>query len=63
MANTVRMFSDDIRMEFGLKKCGILTLKGAMVERGEGILLPEDRKLKLVKEEGYKYLGTLYTAI
>ena len=27
LMNTVRIFSDDIKMEFGIKKCGVLVMK------------------------------------
>ena len=46
-------------MEFRLKKCGILTLKRGNVKRSEGITLPDDRKMKSVEDEGYKYLAIL----
>ena len=32
----------NIRIEFGLKKCGILPLKIGKVKRSEGILIPDD---------------------
>ena len=59
LVNTVRIFSDNTRMEFGMKKCGILTLKRGKVERSEGILLPDARKIKSVEEESYQYPGIL----
>ena len=35
----VHVFSTDIGMEFGMKKCGILTMKRAKVVRCDGIKL------------------------
>ena len=54
---TVHIFSTDIGMEFGIKKCGILILKRGKITRSEGIELPNGDKLKEVGEEGYTYLG------
>ena len=38
----------DIGIEFGIKKCGVLVLKGGKIVKMEGM-------------EGYKYLGILET--
>lgn len=59
LVNTVRVFSNDIGMEFGLEKCGILILKRGKVEKAEGITLPDGCKMKSLEEDGYKYLGVL----
>ena len=39
LVRTVHMFSNDIGMEFGMKKCGVLTLKRGKIVRSEGIRL------------------------
>ena len=57
LVQTVQIFSEDIRMEFGLKKCGSLVLRKGKLIAGEGIHLPNDRLMKEVTEEGYTYLG------
>ena len=54
---TIHIFSTDIGMEFGIKKCGVLILKRGKITRSEGIELPNGDKLKEVGEEGYTYLG------
>ena len=54
LVQTVHTFSTDIGMEFGIKKCGMLVLKGGKIAKMEGIVLPckwpvmkeiDDRKL------------------
>ena len=54
---TVHVFSTDIRMEFGIKKCGIFTMKREKVVRCEGIKLPNCEVIKEVEKEGYTYLA------
>ena len=39
LVRTVHVFSTDIGMEFGIKKCGILTMKRGKVDRCEGVML------------------------
>jgi len=46
LVSTCHIFSTDIGMAFGLKKCGILTLKRGKVARCEGIKLPHGEVLK-----------------
>ncbi|XP_047484939.1 uncharacterized protein LOC125036390 [Penaeus chinensis] len=57
LVRTVHMFSNDIGMEFGMKKCGVLTLKRGKIVRSEGIKLADGQTMKEVQEEGYTYLG------
>ena len=57
LVRTVHIFSTDIGMEFGIKKCGVLILKRGKITRSEGIELPNGDKLKEEGEEGYAYLG------
>ena len=38
---TVYVLSTDIGVEFGTKKCGILTMKRGKIVKSEGIKLPE----------------------
>ena len=60
LMNTVRIFSDDIRMEFGIKKCGVLVMKKGKHVRSEGIEIRSGEKIKEIDlEKGYKYLGIL----
>ena len=57
LAFTVNIFSTDIGMEFGIKKCGTLIFKRGKVVRSDGIELPRGEKIKEIEETGYKYLG------
>ena len=56
LVKTVHVFSTDIGMEFGTKRCGILTLKGGKVVRFERIKLPNSEVMNKVEKEGYTYL-------
>ena len=42
LVRTVHIFSTDIGMEFGMKKCGILTKKRGKVVKCDGIKLPNN---------------------
>ena len=57
LVNTVRVFSDDFGMEFGLKNCGVVVMKRRRVVKFEGVDLPDGRRIKTVEEEDYKYLS------
>ena len=59
LVRTVYVFSTDIGMEFGIKKCGILTMKRGKIVKPEGIKLPDGEEMKQVGQEGYKYLGII----
>ena len=59
LVKTVHTFSADIGMEFGIKKCGVLVMKGGKVHSSEGISLPGGEVMKEVEIEGYKYLGIM----
>ena len=60
LTNTLRIFSEDISMEFGISKCAYVRMKpGKLVSVGgmklsSGEVIPE-----LESNEGYKYLGIL----
>ena len=57
LVRTVHVFSTDIGIEFGMKKCGILTMKRRKVVRCERKKLPNFEVMKEVEKEGYTYLG------
>ena len=59
LVNTVRIFSEDIKMEFGLPKCGVLIMKRGKVVKSEGISMPDGKIMKNIDESGYRYLGLL----
>ena len=48
LVRTVYVFSTDIGMEFGIKKCGILTMKRGKIIKSEGIKLPDGEVMKQV---------------
>ena len=52
-------FSEDISMEFGPKKCGVVILKKGKLVKFDGIRLPDHEIIKEVDERGYTYLGIL----
>ena len=54
---TVRIFSNDISMEFGLNKCAILAITKGKVTETEGMNLPNNNIKGLNLDEKYKYLG------
>ena len=61
LVSTVQVFSDDIKMEFGVKKCEILIMhRGAVTKtKTNGIVLPSGETIKHIDEDGYRYLGIL----
>ena len=59
LVRTVYMFSTDIGMEFGIKKCGIITMKRIKIVKTERIKLPDGEVMKQVGQEGYTYLGMI----
>ena len=60
LIQTVRMFSSDKCMEFGIRKCNILILKRGINDENCSIILPKDLKIFSLKQsENYKYLGIL----
>ena len=59
LVNTVNLYSQDIGMEFGLKKCGVLLMKRGKIHHSDGIVLPDGQIMKEIEENGYKYLGIL----
>ena len=59
LVNTGRIFSEDIKMEFGLPKCGVLIMKRGRIVKNEGISMSDGKMMKNIEEGGYKYLGIL----
>ena len=59
LVRTVHLFSTDIRMEFGIKKCALLILKRGKAVECYGIILPDRQVMKQMDEDGYEYLGIL----
>ena len=59
LVQTVFTFSEDISIEFGLKKCGVVVLRKGKLVRFDGIHLPNQEIIKEVDENEYTYLGIL----
>ena len=60
LIHTVRIYSQDIGMEFGIKKCALLVMKSSKRHLTDGIELPNQDKIRtLAENETYKYLGIL----
>jgi hypothetical protein len=56
---TVKNFSDDIHMEFGLDKCAKITFKRGKLTHSQNLVIDINRKLQeLERGKTYKYLGT-----
>ena len=57
LVQTVRVFSEDIGMEFGIEKCAMLVMEKEKIVKSVGIELPDDKVIKSLQERGsYKYL-------
>ena len=56
LIQTVRVFSNDIAMEFGVGKCAVLTMKNKIMVNSDGIALPNER---VIEGDIYKYLGVI----
>ena len=61
LVQTAHIFSEDIGMQFGIKKCGVLIMERGKVIRTDGIRLPDGQHMKDIDEIGYTYLGILET--
>ena len=59
LIQVVRIFSQDIKMLFGLEKCAVLEIRRGRPVDSSGIDLPDDQHIGEIGEEGYKYLGIL----
>ena len=60
LIHTVRIYSRDIGIEFGIEKCAMLVIKSGKRQLTDGMELPNKDKIKtLAENETYKYLGIL----
>ena len=60
LIHAVRIYSQDIRMEFGIEKCAMLVMKSGKRHMTDGMELPNHDKIRTLGEnETYKYLGIL----
>ena len=57
---TVRIYSQDIGMEFGIEKCAMLVMKSCKWHLTDGMELPNQGKIRTLGEkETYKYFSIL----
>ena len=61
LVETVHIFSEDIGMQSGIKKCGLIIMERGKVIRTDGIRLPDGQQLKDIDETDYIYLAILET--
>ena len=62
LIHTVRIYSQDIGMEFGIERCALLVMKSRKRHLTDGIELANQDKIKtLTENETYKYLRILDT--
>ena len=61
LVQTVYLLSEDIVMQFGIKKCGVFIMERGKVIRIDGIRLPDGKHMKDIDETGYTFLGILET--
>ena len=60
LIHTIRIYSQDIGMEFGIEKCALLVMKSGKRHLTDGIELPNQDKIRtLADNETYKSLGIL----
>ena len=60
LIHAVRIYNQDIGMEFGIDKCAMLIMKSGKPHMTDGIELPNHAKMRTFgEEETYKYLGIL----
>ena len=60
LIQTVRIFSEDIGMDFGIEKCAMLVTEKGKIVKSVGKELPDGKVIKSLQEgESYKYLGIL----
>ena len=50
LVSTVYLVSADMRMEFGIRKCGVLVLKKGKVVDSDGVQLPNRERIQSAEE-------------
>ena len=60
LVQTVRVFSENVGMEFGIEKCAMLVMEKGKIVKSVGTELPDGKVIKSLQEgESYNYLGIL----
>ena len=55
----MRVFSNDIGMEFGVEKCTVLTINKRKMASSDAIALPNETMKGMKEGDSYKYLGVI----
>ena len=50
LVQTVRVFSEDMGMEFGIEKCAMLVMEKGRIVKSVGIELPDGKVIKSLQE-------------
>ena len=50
LVQTIRVFSEDIGMEFGIEKCSMLVIEKMKVGKSVGIELPDGKVIKSLRK-------------
>ena len=53
LVSTVEVFSQDIGMEFGIKKCGVIIMNRGKVKSTDSTELPSGEAIREIEEGGY----------
>ena len=59
LVQTVKIFTDDIGMRFGLSKCATLVMKRGKKVEDNGISVADGQVMNDLRDGSYKYLGVL----
>ena len=59
LVQTIRIITEDIKMEFGIDKCAVINVVKGKATQTEGIKLPDNKTIKDIGMTPYKYLGIL----
>ena len=60
LIHAIKIYSQDIGMEFGIEKCALLVMKSGKRHMTDGMELPSQNKIRTLGEnESYKYFGIL----
>ena len=59
LVQTIRIITEDMRMEFGIDKCAVVNLSRGKITQTEGIKLPDNKTIRDIGMTSYKYLGIL----
>ena len=50
LVQTIRVFSEDVGMEFGIEKCSMLVIETRKVGKSVGIELPDGKVIKSLRK-------------